>query len=78
MYNVTLANKDCIFDSGTFQTLQEAISFARGRGGKYVVHIVKGTGLGVSCPYDSDTDTFSWYDGYEWHPVDIPAIEKLL
>ena len=39
-YDVTLANKDCIFDNRqTIETAAEAVDFAMGRGGKYLVYV---------------------------------------
>lgn len=69
MISVALSNKDCIFDSGLFTTLSAAVEFSRNRGGKYVVQIGYYGQLGKSYSYDSDSDAFSWYDGYEWIPV---------
>ena len=69
MISVTLANKDCIFDSGEFETLSDAVEFSRNRGGRYVVQIGYIDKPGMSYSYDSDADTFMWYDGYEWIPV---------
>lgn len=40
MFNVTLSNNNCIFDSKTgFLTIEEAMEWARGRGRKYHVMI---------------------------------------
>lgn len=39
-YDVTLANKDCIFDAcQTIKSAAEAVDFAMGRGGKYLVYV---------------------------------------
>lgn len=43
MYNVTLTNRDSIFDSACgFETVAEALEWASGRGGRYVVQIDNG------------------------------------
>lgn len=42
MFNVCLSNSSCIFDScNGFDTVQEALDWASGRGGTYVVQIAR-------------------------------------
>lgn len=69
MIEIALSNRDCIFDSAAFPTVEEALTFARGRGGKYVAQISRSGQPGTSFAYDSDQDQFSWFDGFDWQPV---------
>ena len=78
MFNVVLSNKDSIFDSATFHTLEAAIKFASGRGDVYVVQIGRDDHPGVSLSYNSDNDQFSSYDGLEWHPVSMESIRGMI
>ena len=75
MITVALSNKDTIFDSGKFKTVQEAIAFSKGRGGKYVVQIGREDSMGISLSYDSDKDTFSRNNGWEWEPISEDDIQ---
>lgn len=54
-YGVTLLNRDCAFDFDEFESLDEAIDWASGRGGSYVVLI------GQSCngAYDWGTKLYA-------------------
>lgn len=80
LYDVTLSNRDCIFDSVTGVPFTDAISFARGRGGKYVVQMSRhGENYGSSFSYDTDADTFSAQDAWgTWEPISPDAICKAL
>jgi len=64
-----LANDSAIFDSATFDTIAEAIEWARNRGGNYRVSI----GLG-NFDYHSDTDSFHRYNGDEWETIPADRI----
>ena len=50
---ISLANKDCIFDSGEFDTIEVAMAWAQGRGGRYKIHIQYGDRF-ESFTYDDD------------------------
>lgn len=71
-FTVTLANDSAIFDTGTFESVHEALEWARGRGGQYHV----GIGL-ANLAYDTDTDTYHWYNGDEWETVDEIEIDRI-
>ena len=81
LYDVSLANRDCIFDEASGLCFEDALSFASGRGGVYVVHILHhgATEAGVSLGYDSDTDTFKAQDMWgEWTVVNAEQIRTML
>lgn len=77
-YNVALSNDSCIFDSFEgFDTIEEAIEFSIGRGGRYVIQLDAGKaeeGEFLNLSYDSDSGMFSHY-GYsgliEIKPEDV-------
>ena len=74
-YNVALSNDSCIFDEASgFDSIFDVIQWASGRGGRYVIQLDAGKaeqGESISIAYDSDTKSFSHYDGWEF--VAIPA-----
>lgn len=82
MYSVSLNNKSCMFDDGEFETLEEAIEFARGRGGKYSVNICSGNPLGVfnsvHLSYNNATDKFSLDTGWGWDELSNEKLIKTL
>ena len=78
MISVALSNRDCIFDSSEFPTLEEALTFARGRGGIYVVQLSRGEDPGAVFSYDSDADEFSRFDGWEWHTIPTADIASYI
>lgn len=82
-YEVGLSNEQCLFDSNTFNTLDEALAFASGRGGTYTVNISsfdsKGDMIGSVHLSASDTgsDTlFKLFDCVNWTPISRSDIEK--
>lgn len=81
-YNVSLSNDSCIFDSFEgFDTIEEAIEFSIGRGGRYVIQLDAGKseeGESISIAYDSDNDTFSHYNGWEWVNIKPEEIKKYI
>ena len=74
MISVTLSNRDCIFDSGKFENIQDAIAFSKFRGGIYTVQIGRGDDIGISLSYNSENDTFSRYNGWDWEDIDETEI----
>ena len=67
-YDVTLSNKDCIFDSAEgFEGIADVLKWASGRGGTYVVQLGDG----------SET-TFSRYYPGGWVRVTVAEIEDML
>lgn len=69
---ITLANDTSIFDTATFDDLHSALEWARGRGGQYHV------GIGIAnFVYDTDTNSYHWYNGDEWETVDETEIDRI-
>ena len=59
----SLVNNQCIFDSGEFDTAEEAMQWARGRGGRYLLHMTSGDPYSkhfkvISLIVDDDANTF--------------------
>lgn len=75
-FDVCLSNDSSIFDRARgFKHIEDALDWADGRGGKYVIQIGR-TGVessGISIAYDSRTKVYSYYDVCQW--VDIPEDE---
>lgn len=65
-YNVTLSNADCIFDSRDgFDTAEEAVRFAAGRGGKYRVYVDSGNPENtIMATHYTDKSSFA-VDGFD-------------
>ena len=68
MYSVGLNNRSCLFDDGYFDTLEEAVEFARHRGGKYSVNITTSK-RSVHLCYHSADDTFVLDTGWGWEEI---------
>ena len=68
-YNVTLSNKQCIFDQrDNIETAEEAVAFASGRGSSYLVYIDAGKGENGECikaTHHTSTNTFAVDDGWD-------------
>ena len=77
-YEVVLANREAIFDSGSFGTIGEAVEWMSGRGGIYTAQISHGDGMGISVSVNSDTGEMKYFDGDEWITVQPDQIEKML
>lgn len=77
-FEVALANREAIFDSGSFGTIGEAIEWMSGRGGIYTAQISHGDGMGISLSVNSDTGEIKYFDGDEWITVQPDQIEKML
>lgn len=77
-YEVVLANREAIFDSGSFGTIGEAIEWMSGRGGIYTAQISHGDGMGISVSVNSDKEEIKYFDGDEWIAVQQDQIEKML
>lgn len=77
-YEVALANREAIFDSGSFGTIGEAVEWMSGRGGIYTAQISHGDGMGISLSVNSDTGEIKYFDGDEWITVQPDQIEKML
>lgn len=78
-YNVWLNFEGGGHDSGRFPTIEAALDFARGRGGRYNVQINRDgiySGLALGC----DSDNFTVYDIYDhaWHNIEIDDIRQRL
>lgn len=68
-YNVTLSNKQCIFDQrNNIETAEEAVDFAAGRGYTYVVYIDAGKsdkGECIKATYRTSHNAFAVEDGWD-------------
>lgn len=85
MFEVGLNTQGAYFDGGAFDTLEEAIKFSRGRCGTYSVNISSHHGLyglasyhNVHLSYNSETDTFSVYDGTRWIELSNESLVETL
>lgn len=79
-YGVALSNDQCIFDSQDgFGTPEEALSWASGRGGSYVVQIENSRdselGISVNAICTDHGMSYRYYDGLEWRWRDISVAE---
>lgn len=84
-YNVSLSNKDCIFDSmDGFDTIQELLDWASDRGESYVLQIaredngVENDWISVAAKCVDGKMYFSRYIVCEWVPVDAKSIAKMI
>lgn len=77
-YEVSLANREAIFDSGSFGTIGETVEWMSGRGGIYAAQISHGDEMGISLSVNSDTGEMKYFDGDEWINVQPDQIEKML
>ena len=81
-YDVTLSNKDCIFDSAEgFEGIADVLKWASGRGGTYVVQLGDGTdspGISLSATDNGSETTFSRYYPGGWVRVTVAEIEDML
>lgn len=71
-YNAALANDVCVFDEKFgFDSVDDVISWAKGRGGAYVIHInrAESVSAGVSISYDDDNSVFMWLGPWEWETI---------
>ena len=68
LYNVTLSNNSCIFDSHDgFTTAAEAADFAADRGGKYRVYVDAGNKRStITATYYTDKDSFAVDEGFDY------------
>lgn len=68
-YNVTLSNKQCIFDQrDNIETAEEAVAFASGRGSSYLVYIDAGeveAGGRIKATHHTSTNTFAVDNGWD-------------
>ena len=84
-YDVALSNKDCIFDSRHgFESIAEAMEWAMGRGGNYVIQISRenadapGCCISAECNADSTETRLYWYNGWEWEQIDVEDIKNII
>lgn len=86
MYNVTLNNRDCIFDSADgFETFAEALKWANDRGGVYVAQFENTESVDY-CPFTSVSienkepgdNRYSYYNGYGWQHMTAEQVAKLV
>lgn len=68
LYNVSLSNNSCIFDSHDgFTTAAEAVDFAADRGGKYRVYVDAGNARNtIMATYYTDKDSFAVDEGFDY------------
>ena len=66
-YNVTLVNSDCIFDSRSgIETAEEAVAFATGRGGSYIVWVDAGDVTNqIKAKHYTHNESFAVDEGLE-------------
>lgn len=80
-YSVTLNNNDCIFDEATgFATIEEAVEWSTGRGGKYVAQYSADgeTSMGICVPTDSDNGIYYIDNGLELKQYTAAALAEAL
>ena len=79
LYSVSLANKDCIFDSADLETLSDVLGYIPGHGGVYTAHITdNANGDTLTVSYNDDTGTYSRYNGWEWKTITERDIRRLI
>lgn len=78
-YHVGLNNKDCLFDTGSFDTLKDALDFARNRGGVYSVNIgTDANPLGVHLSYNTENKTFYLDLWGGWEPIQEDKLSQYI
>lgn len=79
LYSVSLANKDCIFDSADLETLSDVLGYITGHGGVYTAHITdNASGETLTVSYNDDTGTYSRYNGWEWETITERDIRRMI
>lgn len=86
MINAALSNDSVVFDTGTFETLPDALAWSKGRGGKYTVQLsriyatqeLQDERPGASFSYDDDKGFFMYHNGYQWLGICEADIDYLL
>ena len=79
LYSISLANKDCIFDSADLETLSDVFGYIPGHGGVYTAHITdNANGDTLTVSYNDDTGTYSRYNGWEWETITERDIRRLI
>ena len=69
MYDVTLSNGVCIFDEESgFETIAQALKWAKGRGPRYVIQIGRGEDMGISISCAGGKFFLDNGDGWEEIP----------
>ncbi len=71
-YDVGLSNRDCIFDStDKFESPEDALDWADGRGGDYVIQIgnSRGINLNVSASDTKHGMRYQIYNGWAWEKI---------
>lgn len=76
MIECGLSNGSCLFDSGRFDTVQEALEWAMGRGGEYVIQIAREGEMGISIGVDGEK--LKYYDGFGWEEISQEDVEKMI
>ena len=81
-YNAALSNDSCVFDeSFGFESISDAIQWATGRGGRYIIQLDAGKceqGECVSISYDDDAHVYAHYDGWEWVTIHPDKLESYI
>lgn len=84
-YNVTLSNNSCIFDScDGFDTVAEALEWASGRSGKYVIQLAKEVNgeevdfLSVAASTCDGQTVYSYYNIAVWETVTSEQIGRMI
>ena len=83
MYSVGLSNESCLFDlCDGFETVDEALDWASGRGGTYVIQIRNDrrddAGISISATDGEDGMEYRYYDGWQFGTVTRADIAKML
>lgn len=80
-YDATLSNKDCVFNRAEgFESIADALEWASGRGGTYVIHLNDGTdgpGVSLSVTDNGSETTFSRYYPGGWVHVTAAEVEDM-
>lgn len=78
-YSAVLSNRDSIFDSGVFDSVQELIDWAAGRGGSYVIQIDGGgCPMSISATCRNGATYYKYYYICEWVPVTADDIARMI
>lgn len=74
LVEVALSNGSCIFDSGVFETVKDAVEWSLGRGGSCVMQLSRGENF-VSVSVSAD-GTMRTYAPGGWCNVTVDQLDK--
>lgn len=82
-YEVVLSNRNSIFDSRNgFDSVADAMEWASGRGGTYVIHIgsndPNGNGLSISATCSNGKTNYKYYYIAEWQSITVAEIASMI